>query len=143
MMEFAIAATAVMLLVFGILEFGRVMYLYHTVSNAARLGSRWAMVRGADCVSPLDHCNADSGDIQTWVQSQVPAAVDGNIFTVSAAWSTSTDPSGDCTETDPSGANLKGHVVCVTVSYPFHFALPFISTTTLSLSSTSRMIIAN
>lgn len=36
-----------LLLIAGILEFGRALYTYHTVSNAARLGSRWAMLRGS------------------------------------------------------------------------------------------------
>jgi hypothetical protein len=77
------------------------------------------------------------------VQSHVPPAVDGNTFTVTAAWSTSTDPSSDCTATDPTNNNGKGHAVCVTVAYPFNFALPWISTVGFTLSSTSRMTIAN
>lgn len=141
MVEFAIAATALLLMMFGILEFGRVMYTYHTVSNAARLGSRWAIVRGSGC-AVLDHCNATSADIQTWVQSQVPM-VDSNTLSVSATWSTSTDPSVDCSASDPTGNNGMGHLVCVTVSYPFNFAVPFVSQTPLTLTSTSKMVISN
>lgn len=142
MVEFAISATAVLLLVFGIFEFGRVMYMYHTVSNAARLGARWAIVRGSGC-SLLDHCNATSSDIQSWVQSQVPV-IDSNTLGVTAAWSTaSTDPSVDCSVTDPTGNNSQGHLVCVTVSYPFNFAIPFVGRTGLTISSTSKMVIAN
>lgn len=141
MVEFAIAATALLLVMFGILEFGRVMYTYHTVSNAARLGARWAIVRGSNC-SVLDHCNATSSDIQTWVQSQVPL-VDSGVLSVAATWSTSKDPSVNCSVTDPSGNNVQGHLVCVTVSYPFNFALPFVSRTALTLSSTSKMVISN
>jgi Flp pilus assembly protein TadG len=150
MVEFAIAATALLLIMFGILEFGRVMYIYHTVSNAARLGSRWAMVRGGNsCSGPIDHCNATSSDIQTWVLSQVPI-VDSSSTTlpgcsqaglcVTATWSNSSDPSVDCAD---GGTNDPGHLVCVTVSYPFNFALPFISQTALTLSSTSKMVISN
>ena len=140
MVEFAISASALLLIMFGILEFGRVMYIYHTVSNAARLGSRWAMVRGSGC-SKLDHCSASSSDIQTWVQSQVPMVDAANTLQVNATWSNSSDPSVDC---DPNnGTNAPGHLVCVTVQYPFNFAIPFVSTTALTLSSTSKMVIAN
>lgn len=142
MVEFAISASALLLIMFGILEFGRVMYTYHTVSNAARLASRYAIVRGANCTL-LDNCpDATSAQIQTWVQSQVPM-VDSNSLSVTATWSTSNDPSTDCSATDPAGNDTPGHLVCVTVSYPFNFAIPFVSNTPLTLSSTSKMVIAN
>lgn len=152
MVEFAISATALLLIMFGILEFGRVMYIYHTVSNAARLGSRYAIVRGANC-TVLDNCpNATSAQIETWLRSQVPM-LDSSTTTlpgcsnagmcVTATWSTSTDPSVDCSATDPAGNDGIGHMVCVTVSYPFNFAVPFVSNTPLTLSSTSKMVISN
>ncbi|HZZ64234.1 MAG TPA: TadE family protein, partial [Candidatus Baltobacteraceae bacterium] len=124
----------------GIIEFGRVLYLYHTVSNAARIGTRWAIVRGSGC-TVLDHCNATSGDIQTYVQSNVPL-VDSGSMTATATWSTTTDPNSTCTATTPGGNDGTGHVVCVTVSYPFNFAIPYVSSTALTLSSTSRMVIS-
>jgi Flp pilus assembly protein TadG len=150
MVEFAISASALLLIMFGILEFGRVMYTYHTVSNAARIGSRWAIVRGSNsCSGPIDHCNATSSDIQNYVLSVVPM-VDASSTTapgcssaglcVNATWSSSSDPSVDCGVT---GTNDPGHLVCVTVSYPFNFAIPFVSTTALTLSSTSKMVISN
>lgn len=148
MVEFAICASALLLIMFGILEFGRVLYTYHTVSNAARLASRWAMVRGSGC-SVLDHCNASQTDIQNYVSSIVPM-VDVSSSTASgcssaglcvqASWSNSTDPSVDCAA---GGTDAPGHLVCVTVSYPFNFAIPFVSNSALTLSSTSKMVIAN
>lgn len=151
MVEFSIAASALLLIMFGILEFGRVMYTYHTVSNAARLASRWAMVRGSGC-SVLDHCGATQADIQNYVSSVVPM-IDSSTSTaagcsqtglcVTASWSTSNDPSVDCSASSPGGNNTAGHLVCVTVTYPFNFAIPFVSTSALTLSSTSKMVIAN
>lgn len=148
MVEFAICASALLLIMFGILEFGRVLYTYHTVSNAARLASRWAMVRGSGC-SVLDHCNASQTDIQNYVSSIVPM-VDVTSSTASgcssagicvqASWSNSSDPSVDCAA---GGTDDPGHLVCVTVSYPFNFAIPFVSNSALTLSSTSKMVIAN
>jgi Flp pilus assembly protein TadG len=142
MVEFAIAATALLFLLFGIIEFGRALYIYHTVSNAARLASRWAEVRGAGCFSPLDHCDATQAEIQNYVQSNVPI-LDSGTLQVTAQWSTSTDPNNDCSTGSPLGNNLQGHLVCVTVAYPFRFALPIISSIPLNLASTSKMVIAN
>jgi Flp pilus assembly protein TadG len=144
MVELVIGATALLLVMFGIIEFGRVLYTYHTVSNAARIGSRWAIVRGAGCntIGVLDHCDATSTDIQNYVQSVVPM-VDSNSLSVVAKWSTSNNPSVDCTQTDPAGHDTKGNLVCVTVSYPFNFAIPFVSNSALTLTSTSKMVIAN
>lgn len=148
MVEFVIASSAFLLVLFGIVEFARVLYTYHTVSNAARLGSRWAIVRGSSC-AVLDHCNATSDDVQTFVRSVVPM-VDAGGTTISgcdvaglcvlAAWSASTNPGTDCTA---GGTNTPGHVVCVTVKYPFSFAIPFVSSVPLVLQSTSKMVVAN
>jgi Flp pilus assembly protein TadG len=140
--EFAVAASALLCVMIGIIESGRALYMYHTVSNAARIASRWVEVRGSGCSAPLDHCNASASDIQSYVRSNVPI-VDSGALQVTASWSTSTDPNNDCSTSDPSGNNSQGHLVCVTVAYPFRFAIPFLNATTMNLSSTSKMVIAN
>lgn len=151
MIEFVVCASFLLLLLFGILEFARVLYFYHTVSNAARLGSRWAIVRGADCTL-LDHCNAEPADVQAYVQSIIPtlastrnavAGCSNPGLCVKTTWSSSATAGAACDQADSSGNNSQGHTVCVTVQYPFSFAIPFVSTTALTLSSTSQMVIAN
>lgn len=149
--EFAFAATLLLLFLFGIVEFGRAMFMYHTVANAARIGARWAMVRGSESCSdpnPVDNCNAAPDAVQTYVQGAVPIA-DSGTLNVATAWSVAAYPSGSCPAPPSpgpgsliSGANAQGHLVCVTVSYPFKFAIPFLSNSTLSLSSTSQMVIS-
>src|SRR6202011_4519957 len=51
LVEFAIASTVALTMIFGIIDFGRGLYTYHLVANAARAGSRWAMVRGNTCTA--------------------------------------------------------------------------------------------
>lgn len=133
MVEFALAATALLLFVFGILEFGRALFTYHTVSNAARMGARWAMVRGANC-SVLPDCDA-SANIQPFVQSQIVAVMDPSSVTASVSW----PGSSSCS----AGSDARGCPVSVTVTYPFSFSLPFISSQVLNISSTSQMTITN
>lgn len=144
MIEFVLSATALMLILFGTIEFGLVLYTYHTVSNAARLGSRWAIVRGSACTQ-LDHCGASQEDIQTYVRSQIAALMDPNQVAVAATWAAPScgSTSGCVAPTTPTGCgNLPGCVVSVQVTYPFNFALPYMSSAVVNLSSTSQMVIS-
>ena len=153
MVEFALAATAFLLVLFGIIEFGRALYMYHTVDNAARLGARWAMVRGATSCSdskPVDKCDATPDDIQTYVRDTVPLA-DSGTLNVATAWSGGAFGTGSTCPAPPSpgpgtlttGGNKGGYLVCVTVTYPFKFAIPFVSTATWNLASTSQMTVTH
>ena len=142
MVEFAIAAGAMLMVIFGIIQCGRALYYYHTVSNAARLGARWAEVRGSGCAAPMDHCGATATDIQNYITSNVPL-FDANNLTVTVTWSTSTDPNTGCSSASPSGNNDPGHFVCVNVAYRFDLAIPFFGGSPLNLSSTSKQVIAD
>lgn len=134
MVEFCIISALLLLLIFGIFEFGRALYTYHTVSNAARLGSRWAIVRGSQCTSPLDHCNAASTDVQDYVRSQIVALMDTSQVTVTATWPGN---GGSCA----AGSNAPGCPVVVNVSYPFQYVSSFFGPN-LTISSTSQMTIS-
>lgn len=133
--EFAISALVMLAVLFGIMECSLLVYSYHTVSNAARQGSRWAMVRGSDCVAPTCPANADS--VKSYVLTQVPLLDTGNV-SVTTTWSSS----NDCTVSSSSGPAGPGCVVAVQVSYPFQLQLPFIPITAITLSSTSQMVMS-
>lgn len=132
MVEFVIAATLLMLFVFGIVEFGRALYTYHAVSDAARLGTRFAIVRGSKCIAPS--CPAQAADVQTYVRAQAPL-IDQSAMTVTTTW-----PGGGagC----PVGVPNPGCLVVVNVAYPFDFAVPFLSGVPLNMTSTSQMVIS-
>jgi len=139
MVEFVVGSMALLLLIFGTVEFGRALSIYHTVSNAARIGSRWAIVRGSASCTPglIDHCNAQSTDVATYVQSQAPIAVDSGSMTVTASW-----PGGNAGCSSTTDFHAKGCVVIVTAQYNFKSVLPFISTVTVPMVSSSQMYIA-
>lgn len=127
MVETAIALLVFLTLVFGIIDFGRAMYTYDAVSNAARLGTRYAIVRGSQC--QVAGCPATAGSIQTFVRAQAPL-IDQSQMTVTTSW----PGTGNC--------NAPGCPVVVTVTYPFQFASGLLPHATLSMSSTSQMIIS-
>lgn len=132
--ETAIVMAVVLALLFAIIDFGRAMYTYASVAQLARQAARWAIVRGAQCTQ-LDHCDAVSADVQTYVQGQSMGVMNASNITANASW----PPSG-C----PTGLSAKspGCIVIVTVSYPFNFMLPFLPTSQFVMSSTSQMVIS-
>jgi len=92
--EFAVVAPVFLLLVFGMIEYGRMVMVYQVITNASREGARAAVLDGATTNSVTTAVN----DYLT------TGAVSGATVTVSP------DP--------PSGAQ-NGDPVTVTVSIPF------------------------
>ncbi|MBV8344092.1 MAG: pilus assembly protein [Candidatus Eremiobacteraeota bacterium] len=128
--ETAIVMGVLLALTLGIMDFGRALYTYSFVANAAREGARWAIVRGSQCTL-LDHCPAQPGssDIQPYVQSLSEGATTASNITASLSF--------------PSGSNAPGSVAEVTVTYPFAFVAPFLSKLGFKMQSTSEMVISN
>jgi Flp pilus assembly protein TadG len=136
MAETAVTLVLTLMLLFGFIYAGQLLYTFQVVTNGARLGSRYAIVRGANCT--VADCPATNSSIQTYVQAQAPASLLLNPanMTVTTTWSAA--PGGACSST---GTNAAGNNVCVTVTYPFSFDLPFIPNPGISISSTSDMVI--
>ncbi len=116
--EFAVVAPVFFLLVFGMIEYGRMVMVQQILTNAAREGAR---------VGILD--NSTEGNVQTAVDQYLSAAnINGATRTV--------------TPNPPSSA-ASGTAVTVTVSVPFSQVswLPapfFLGNTTLSYTATMR-----
>jgi len=120
--EFALVAPVFLLLIFGIIEFSRVMLMYHHVGNAAREGSRYASVHGST--------SSDATTDNFWVQKYVRSisALDPNDMNVSTTW--------------PDGNKDPGSRVKVKVEYPFTFILPIWFGSGFQMTSTSEMVIS-
>ena len=137
MVETALTLIILLTVIFGVLEICLALYTYHFISDAAREGSRFAMVRGSACQSPGYECNASSSQIQTYVQGLGFPGINSSAMTVTTAWSPyafSTCVSAAC--------NDPGNEVTVTVNYNFPLSIPFIPSSTISMSSTSSMVIS-
>ncbi|MGH7727947.1 MAG: TadE/TadG family type IV pilus assembly protein [Vulcanimicrobiaceae bacterium] len=136
MLEFAVVAPIFFLMIFAIFDFGAALYQYGLVDNAARLGSRYAIVRGSGCLPALSGCPATNANVQSYVVSQSPG-IDQNTLHVTTTW-----PGGNpgCTSTNPP-YNGAGCAVTVTANYTFHFML-LAGYLPLNMSSTSSMVIS-
>jgi Flp pilus assembly protein TadG len=138
--EFALVASVFMLLVTAAIYLGLLVYSYTAVANAARLGARWASVRGASCVAGSSNgCPATQSNIQSYVVSQLPGVVTSPAPTVSPTWTTppwSTTPTG-CSSSSETG----GCLVTVTVTYSFPLTIPFYGSVP-AFSATSQAVIS-
>lgn len=128
--EFALAGLVSLFLILGIFEFGRALFTYDLVANAARVGTRYAMVRGSLCT--LSGCPATSSSVATYVKSVSPG-IDLNQLTVSTTWSTTT-----ACPTIPGA----GCIVKVSVSYPFSFDAFQYLLATFNITNQSQMTIS-
>ncbi len=131
--ETSLVMVFVLALLFGIIDCGRAMYTYHFVSNLARQTTRYAMVRGSACV--LAGCPATASQIQTYAQSIAGPLIDTAALTVTTTWTSSTGCAG-------APYQGPGCSVAVQIRYPFHFDLPLLPATAMSMVGSSQMIIS-
>jgi Flp pilus assembly protein TadG len=142
-METAMSSMILLTFMFGVMETGFALYSYHFISEAAREGTRYAIVRGSSCVNPTDFtsaCPASTSDIQNYVKNLGFPGINPNNMTVTVA--NAGYPAG-VTCTPSASCNNPGNLVTVTVQYNFPLTVPFVPAHTYSMSSTAAMIIQN
>lgn len=121
LIEFSLSCLMLCVLLLAVFEFGRMLLIYTTVANAARVGTRYAEVHGA-------HSPATATQVQAVVTNYLAAApmntASANLF---------------ITVTGAGGA--IGSLVTVTVNYKYD---PFMTYFPLGvyLASTSQGVIA-
>ena len=128
------AALFAMLLIFGIIDFGRAIFTYDIVTSAARLGARYAIVHGSSCTAP--GCPASATDIQTYVRGQA-VGVDPTQMAVTTTWSSS--PVTGC---PTSASPFTSHGCLVTVQVLYTLQLASIFTYRFPMNTTSKMVIS-
>ena len=123
MVEFSLVFIIFLMLMVGLFELGRVVWIYTTVAHAARQGARYAMVRG----------NSGSPDDAALVASVKAQAVglSNAVIQVTPNW---------------EGGGIVGTFVSVRVSYPFVPAVGGVlvgGARGFNIASTSRMVVYN
>jgi Flp pilus assembly protein TadG len=138
--EMALSIAVLMSLVIGIMEMSLALYTFHFISEAARDGSRYAIVRGSSCPAILPGCPAAGAgvDVQTYLRNQGFPTITPGLMTVSTTWPTT---GSSCTPSS-SPCDNPGNLVKVVVVYRFPLSIPFIPASTLNMSSTSQMVIS-
>lgn len=149
LVEMGLGMTIFMAVFFGVIQFSYAMYAYNWVSEAAREGSRWAIVRGSTCNANLgssfcDTAGASSDEITSYIKGLGYPGLNPSNITVTTAWysaSSGTPTTWTTKCTASSGCNAPGNQVQVTVAYAFPLGIPFWKNSSLNLSSTSQLIV--
>lgn len=146
-LETALSAIILLCFIFGIMEVALAAYSYHFISEAAREGARYAIVRGstagtgAACASySSSYCNASADNITSYIQNINFPGIDPAKMTVTSTWASYA--SGSTCPASPSPCNSPGNQVNVTVQYNFPLSIPFVPSSTIAMSSTAAMIIS-
>ena len=149
--EMAISSTVLFSMVFGVFQISYASYIYSYVSEAARDGARYAIVRGStSCLNTpnLANCNAGATTVGNYVKGRGFMGIDAaDYMTVNTSWltaTTTTGASGASTTwaTCSSGTcNAPGNMVRVVVTYALPLAIPFVPKRTVSVTSSSQMVV--
>jgi Flp pilus assembly protein TadG len=139
LVEQALVLVLFLTVLFAIIDFGRALYTYHFVSNAAREATRWASVRGHLCSGLSGGCPAGPGDVQTYVANVSGLGLDPAKVTATASWLEPPNANPACVTV---ANNYPGCVVQVEVDYSYNFIFPFLPTAPLVMKSTSQMVIS-
>ena len=103
-------------------------YTYMMISECAREGTRYAMVRGSTCTTSASaSCTATTTSITNYVKALGYPNPGGGTMTV--------------TTTFPNTTSTPGDTVKVAISYSFPIRFPFVPTRSLSLSTYSLVTI--
>ena len=129
--EFAFTFVVFIMTVVVLMELGRAVWTYATLSHAARRGARFAMIHGSN--NPvLDGNDNDTTDSEiTAVVKAAAIGLDTDTIVVSTpTWTPD---------------RSRGSTVELTVTYNFNAVVgpPLLSSSTIPLTSTARMIVAN
>jgi Flp pilus assembly protein TadG len=145
LIEFALSASVLFLALLGIIEMCLALYIYDYVSDAARVGTRYAMVRGSnsDCTKFAD-CNASAGQIQSYLRSLPYPGMNASNLTATVIWyqSNGAIPAA-WTSCNAVKCNAPQNEVQVTVIYAFPLHIPYFPSGTINIRSTSQTVISN
>ncbi len=134
MIEMAVALPVLFALIFCFMELCMAFYTYDMISESAREGARYAIVRGAGCpntTSPT--CEATAAEVDTYVKGLGWPNIAGGTMSVCTYYN------DNACNTNPAGSEAKGDPVKVTITYVFPITMPFVPTHSITLTSSSQM----
>lgn len=137
--EFALVATVLLSIILGVMEICLALFTFHSISEVAREGSRYAMVRGDMCVVSGVSCTTSEAAIQSYMRGLGYPGINPSNMTVTATYSAY--PAGSGCAPNANCEN-PGNLVTINVVYQFPLTIPFMPASTLAMTSTSAMVIS-
>ena len=127
--EMAMAASVFFVLIFGIIEFGRLLYTHNALTDAARRGARYAVLHPEDapCVPNVVVYGESHIDPDTCIPNG-PPLINGLSDANVAVTYEGADLDGDPASPNPWGTNLGTATVSIE-NYTFDLSIPFVGRT--------------
>ena len=121
LVEFSIAALVFLTVMFGVIEFGRALWVHNALADAARRGARYASVHSAGDVEKVRNVvvygDEDGGDTP-----MIPNLTPDNVAVNYSNWA------------------VNGGTVTVSITeYEFQFVIPIVGTTITMPSYTTTL----
>jgi len=146
MVEFALVAPMFFILFFGIIEAGRFIFFYETLSHATREGARYAIVNGANTLGcptgpaapGSSACDTSGANVVTKVR-QAAYGVSSTGITVQRCWWYTACDFG----THGDGNNGRGANVTVTASYTYTSLVPLVPLPPITVTAESSLVVNN
>ncbi len=131
LVEFALVAPIFFLLLFAIIDFGRYVYYVQVLNNAAREGTRYAIVHGNLSVAPTGPPGDPSGAAVKEVVRKYAVGVigDSTVLDIQPSW--------------PDGDNVRESLVTVIVTYQFRSLIPLVPLPPIQIQGASTLVINN
>jgi Flp pilus assembly protein TadG len=144
LVEFALVAPVLILILFGIIDFGRALNYLNAETNLANVGARYASVIGTQssnpicpaCPSATYGCTSGSASPTLFAYVQCQAQIDSNALASGMTVCLSDQTS--------SGSYTSGDAVQVTVTYPYNYLSMIAKVsnkTTVTLTSSATMML--
>jgi hypothetical protein len=127
LIEFAVSAGVLMTFTFALMEICVAFYTDGMISEAAREGARYAVVRGSTCTtSSGGSCTVTTAQIKTFTQGLGYPNPGGGSLIATASF--------------PDGDEVPGHRVLISVTYSFPIRFPLLRTTALPLTAQAEEV---
>jgi Flp pilus assembly protein TadG len=128
LVEIALTLPVLITFFFGLIQVSMAFYTHQVLSESAREGTRYAMVHGSTCTTGSGSaCTVSAATVNSYVSGLGWPNIGSSTMNVSTTY--------------PDGNEAPGSRVQVTTTYWYPFRVPFIPTSTLTMSSTSVMYI--
>ena len=139
LVENALSLILLLTMLLAVIQGARMFNAYHNLSYAARVGSRYAMVRGSKCSGFTSACPAVASDVATYVKGISFLGLNSANLTVTTTWGAAPRTGSTCAT---QACNDPGDQVTVQVTYPLSaFVIPFIPVSWGSMQSSSTTVI--
>ena len=156
MVEFAVITPLLFLLILGTIEAGRFIFYYELVNNAAREGTRYAIVHGSRSACPsgppppgeTNECDVPGANVKLAVRdASLEMISTGDLFVFEPVWTSRGSLANPSPGDSSTGHNGRGEYVTVFVDFDYDPIIAQIVNVevlpTINISAESTLVVNN